>query len=217
MNRRDILKGAALLGMALPMAGVSAAQAAPAVGLPSPQTGGGLPLMEALAKRRSIREFGPGKLPLQMLSNLLWAAFGVNRPETGMRTAPSAHNTQEIALYLAMEEGLYVYEHKSHALQPLSPLDLRARTGFQAFAAQAPLNLIFVADLARAGGASEDHMLYVAADVGFISQNVYLFCASEGLATVFRGAIDYDKLARTLQLGAGQFVTFAQTVGYPRG
>jgi SagB-type dehydrogenase family enzyme len=215
MNRRDILKSAALLGMALPAAAATAAQTAPHIALPAAQTDGGLPLMQALARRRSWRQFSARKLPPQVLSNLLWAAFGVNRPESGMRTAPSAHNAQEIELYLAMEEGLYFYEHQRHALQPLKALDLRARTGFQAFAADAPLNLIFVADLARVGGASDDHMPYAAADTGYISQNVYLYCASEGLATVARGWVERNSLAKAIGLKSDHRIILAQSVGYP--
>jgi len=215
MNRRDVLKSAALLGVALPGAAATAAQTTPHIALPAAQTDGGLPLMQALARRRSWRQFSERKLPPQVLSNLLWAACGVNRPESGMRTAPSAHNAQEIELYLAMEDGLYFYEHLLHALQPLKALDLRARTGFQSFAADAPVNLIFVADLARVGGASDDHMLYAAADTGYISQNVYLYCASEGLATVARGWVERNSLAKAMGLKSDHRIILAQSVGYP--
>jgi SagB-type dehydrogenase family enzyme len=217
MNRRDILKSAAALGMVLPAGAITAAPAAPTVALPPAETGGGLPLMQAIARRRSERQFSPRKLAPQVLSNLLWAAFGVNRPDSGMRTAPSAHNAQEIDVYLAMEEGLYLYEPGAHALRPLLGLDLRARSGFQPFAAQAPVNLIYVADLARIGGPSEINLLYLAADAGCISQNVYLYCASEGLATVVRGWVDRDSLAHAIGLKSDQRIVLAQTVGYRGG
>jgi nitroreductase len=122
-----------------------------------------------------------------------------------------------IDVYVAMADGVWIYESKRHALLSHSPADIRAQTGHQDFVGTAPLNLIYVAHGERMQDTSpEDRPLYASVDTGFIGQNVYLFCASEGLATVFRGAVDTLKLDRTLQLGADQFVTFAQTVGYPR-
>ena len=185
--------------------------------LPKPQTDAGRPLMQVLKDRRSARAFSPEKLPPQVISNLLWAAFGVNRPDSGKRTAPSAMDWEEEEIYVATADGLYVYDAKANQLTPVLREDVRAQTGTQAFVKDAPLNLVYVADLAKTRGSSPDRDMYVAADTGFIAQNVYLFCASEGLATVFRGAVDIAKLNRTMQLGAGQFVTFAQTVSYPRG
>jgi nitroreductase len=122
-----------------------------------------------------------------------------------------------IDIYAAMADGLWAYDPKHHALQQRSPLDIRAATGLQDFVATAPLNLIYVAHGERMHDvAPEERRLYACVDAGFIEQNVYLFCASEGLATVFRGAVDTKKLARTMELGTEQFVTFAQTVGYPK-
>lgn len=179
--------------------------------LPAPQTDGGIPLMQALKARKSTRQFSTKKLPEQVLSNLLWAAWGINR-EDGRRTAPSAMNRQEIDIYVALEEGLFLYNAKEHRLDPVVKQDLRGATGTQPFVAQAPVNLIFVADQARMGGPN-DATAY--ADTGFISQNVYLFCASEGLATVVRGSIQKDSLAKAMKLRSSQQITLAQTVGYP--
>ncbi len=183
--------------------------------LPKPQTEGGKPLMQALKERKSTREFSPQKLPPQALSNLLWAAFGVNRPD-GRRTAPSASNMQEIDIYVALPEGLYLYDARAHRLEPVVAEDLRAATGTQPFVGQAPLNLVYVADYSRMGKrADEAKLFYSATDTGFIAQNVYLFCASEGLATVVRASIDREKLAARMKLRPDQRIVLAQTVGYP--
>jgi len=185
--------------------------------LPKPQVDGGRPLMQVLKDRSSSREFNSEKLPLQVLSNLLWAASGVNRPESGRRTAPTAANWQEIDIYLAMAEGLYLYNAKSHMLNPVLSEDIRALTGRQPFVKDAALNLIYVADFSRVGrGTNEEKDFFSAADTGFIAQNVYLFCASEGLATVVRANIDRPTLAKTMKLGPDQRITLSQTVGYPK-
>lgn len=185
------------------------------VQLPAPQTDGGKPLMQALKERRTARSFSTERLPRQILSNLLWAAHGINRPDTGGRTAPSALNWQEIDIYVVAEEGLFLYEAKQHALIKLLPQDVRGLTGLQSFVKEAPVNLVFVADIAKTNRASEkDVDLYTAADAGFISQNVYLFCASEGLATVVRGSIDREALAKVMMLRPDQKILLAQTVGY---
>jgi SagB-type dehydrogenase family enzyme len=184
--------------------------------LPKPQTDIGQPLMQVLSERKTTREFSPEKLPEQALSNLLWAAFGINRPESGKRTAPSAMNWQEMELYVATAEGLYVYDAKSHRLNPVLAQDVRAQTGTQAFVKDAPLNLVYVADLAKTGRAPADRDMYVAVDAGVIVQNVYLFCASEGLATVVRGSVDRAALAKVMRLRDDQRIIVAQTVGYPR-
>ena len=184
--------------------------------LPKPQTNNGRPLMQVLSERKTTREFSPQELPMQVLSDLLWAAFGINRPESGKRTAPSAVNWQEMDLYVATAEGLYVYDAKSNQLNPVLAEDVRAQTGTQAFVKDAPLNLVYVADLAKTGRASADRDTYVAVDAGVIVQNVYLFCASEGLATVVRGSVDRAALAKAMHLRDSQRIIVAQTVGYPR-
>ena len=187
------------------------------IDLPKPQTDLGRPLMQVLKDRCSTREFSPQKLPLQVLSNLLWAAFGVNRPDSGKRTAPSARNWQEIDIYVATSEGLYLFDAKAHRLQPVLPDDIRAMTGGQPFVKDAPVNLVYVADYSKMGDSTlEDKMLYSGADTGLISQNVYLFCSSEKLATVVRGLIDRPALAKAMKLRPDQKITLAQSVGYPK-
>jgi len=182
-----------------------------------PQVDRGRPLMQVLKDRSSSRSFRSEKLPLQVISNLLWAAFGINRPDTGKRTAPSAVNWQEIDIYIAMAEGLYLYDAKTHILKPVLSADIRAMTGRQEFVKDAPVNLIYVADFSRMGTATkEDKDLYSAADTGFIGQNVYLYCASEGLATVVRGSIDRQALAKAMKLRPEQKIILAQSVGYPK-
>jgi len=187
------------------------------VPLPKPQMEGGKPLMQALKERTSLREFSAEKLPPQILSNLLWAACGINRPDSGKRTAPSARNWQEIDVYVATADGLYLYDPREHTLKPILSEDIRALTGTQPFVKDVPVNLIYVADYARVGEASAaDKEFYSAADAGFISQNVYLYCASEGLATVVRGLIDRHALSKAMRLRPDQKITLAQSVGYPK-
>ena len=194
----------------------SAAQAIKPVQLPPPQTKGGRPLMQVLSDRKSTREFGPGTLSPQALSNLLWAAFGINRPD-GRRTAPSAMNWQEVNIYVATPEGMYIYDAKDNALNPVLSGDFRAATGTQSFVKDAAVNLVYVSDLSKTDDASSSEAeVYSAADVGFIAQNVYLYCASEGLATVVRGSIDKPALAKTLNLQANQKIILAQSVGNPK-
>src|SRR5271157_6210334 len=181
-----------------------------------PRSEGGQSLTAALKLRRSTREYSDQSPRAQVLSDLLWAAFGINRPN-GDRTAPYWRHIMVMDIYVAMADGVWLYEPKAHTLLPHLKDDIRAQTGLQAFVATAPLNLVYVAHGERMTDiSSEERRLYASVDTGFIGQNVYLFCASEGLATVFRGAVDYPKLARTLQLPDQQFVTFAQTVGYSR-
>ncbi len=184
--------------------------------LPSPDTTGGKPLMQVLKERKTSRLFSDRKLPEQVLSNLLWAAFGVNRPD-GHRTAPSARNWQEIDVYVATAEGLFLYEARSHSLKRVLTDDLRAKTGTQDFVGSAPVDLVYVANLDKVDAQSiDDRNLYVGADCGFIAQNVYLYCASEGLSTVVRGSVDREKLAKAMKLRSSQKILLAQTVGYPQ-
>ena len=198
---------------------VAAEQASKDVQLPKSRMEGGKPLMQALKERKSTRVFAPDKLPPQVLSDLLWAAFGVNRPENGERTAPSAMNRQEIDIYVASADGLFLYDAKANLLHQVSADDLRAATTTgQDFVATAPINLVYVADMAKAGATmpEADRTFYTAADTGFIAENVYLFCASEGLATVVRGSVNRDELAKKMGLRADQKIMLAQTVGYPK-
>lgn len=191
--------------------------AAELIKLPPPQLSGGKSLMQALKERRSERSFTAAKLPLNVLANMLWAACGMNRPDAGKRTAPSAMNRQQIDVYVALPEGLFLYDAKGHILKPIVSQDVRVLTGKQSFVAQAPVNLIYVADYKKMGNISdEEKKFYSATDTGFISENVYLFCASEGLATVVRGSIDTEALSKAMKLGDHQKIILAQTVGYPK-
>jgi len=187
-----------------------------AIKLPPPQTEGGKPLMEALKNRRSDRLFSGKELPLQMLSDLLWAANGINRPDSGRRTAPTAKNMQEIDVYAAKVDGLYLYDAAANSLVMALPEDIRKATGGQPFVGTAPVELIFVADMDKMAGMPADAAdFYAATDTGFVSQNVYLYCASAGLATVVRGWVDKPALAKAMKLRPSQKVILAQTVGYP--
>ena len=181
----------------------------------APQMEGGKPLMQALKDRQTQREFSSKELPLQVISDLLWAANGINRPDSGYRTAPSAMNMQEIDIYVAKADGLYLFDAKANILMPVLAGDIRALTGKQPFVKDAPANLIYVADLSRMSRLSAaDADFYAAADTGYISENVYLYCASFGLATVVRGWIDKPALAQAMKLRLDQKIIFAQTVGY---
>ncbi len=184
--------------------------------LVEPQKLGGMPLFEALDNRQSTRSFSEQNLSEQDLSNLLWAAYGINRAD-GKRTAPSARNWQQFDVYLLMADGWYVYNPDQHAIIKLGNEDLRAYSGSQDFVADAPLNLIFVSDYDRITGVTPEKQAFNSAtDVGYISQNVYLFCASEGIVTVVRGLLDREKLHELLHLKPSQHVILGQTVGYPK-
>jgi nitroreductase len=191
------------------------------VALPKPRTDAGKPLMKALAERKTVREFTDRSFPPQMLSDLLWAAFGVNRPASekpGLgRTAPSAMNRQEFDLYLALPEGVFVYEAEPHRLRLVAPGDIREKTG-PAAAAKAAVTILFVSDYAKTAlpGQQGPQPGYSHVDAGFIGQNIYLFAASEGLGTCFRASIPNVKsLAQTLKLRPEQHILYTQTVGYP--
>ncbi|HWU39514.1 MAG TPA: SagB/ThcOx family dehydrogenase [Candidatus Acidoferrum sp.] len=193
------------------------AQELKAIQLSPPQTDGGRPLMQVLKDRASSRNFSPEKLPAQVLSNMLWAAYGVNRPESGGRTAPSANNSQDMDIYVAMADGVFLYDAKANVLKPVVADDIRSLTGRQPFPKDAPVNLIYVSDQSKmTRAASGDRDFYAAAHTGFIGQNVYLFCASEGLATVVRALVDRPALAKALGLRPDQKITLVQTVGYPK-
>ena len=190
--------------------------AAKPVALLPPRLDWDAPLMKALEKRRSSRSFSPDPLDLRILSDLLWAATGVNRAGAGQRTAPTARDRRDLDVYAATAGGLYRYDPEGHALVPVVAGDLRAAAGIQEFAATAPLNLVYVSDLAKSAGESdEDKATFAGAHAGFVSQNVYLFCASAGLATVVRAYIDKPALAAAMRLGPDQRIVLAQTVGFP--
>jgi nitroreductase len=206
-----------IVGLSL-VATLSFAQENHPMKLPQPQFEKGMPLMQALHARKSTREFSPEKLPAQALSDLLWAAFGINRPETGGRTAPSTHNWQDIDIYVTTADGLFLFDAKSHTLKMILVKDIRALTGTQDFVSSAPINLIYVSDFTRMDSdtSQEDKKIAAAIDTGFIGENVYLYCASTGLATVVRGSIDKEPLAKAMKLNSTQWIVAAQSVGYPK-
>jgi len=188
---------------------------AQSIDLPAPQKTGGMPLMDALARRSTARAFATNELSPQQLSSLLWAAFGVNRPD-GRRTAPSARNFQETDIYVLLKSGTYVYSAVSNRLDLVVAEDLRALGGTQAFVKDAPVTLIFVADLTKTGGNNEGSKNTANIDVGYISQNVYLFSASAGLVTGARGSVDRTVLGSKLKLRPEQLIVLAQSVGQPK-
>jgi nitroreductase len=204
------------VAMVFLLTGPLTAGAQEVVKLPAPKTGGGMPLMQALKERKSTREFSPQKLPLPVLSNLLWAAWGVNRAD-GHRTAPSARNSQEMDVYVATPDGLFLYEPQQHQLQKILAEDIRAATGTNDYVKDAAVDLVYVADLTRANLKDPAAIeFYSGADTSFLAQNVYLFCASEGLNVVVRGSIDRTALAAKMKLRADQKITLGQSIGYPK-
>jgi SagB-type dehydrogenase family enzyme len=185
------------------------------IGLPAPQKTGGMSLMEALDNRQSQRSYSSRELTQQQLSNLLWAAYGINR-SNGYRTAPSARTAHEYDIYIIKNDGWYMYDAEQHAMLKMGNENLQEHAGTQDYVQTAPVNLVFVADFDKLASFNEEmRIFYSAADVGYISQNVYLYCASEGLATIVRGQIDKAKAKEVLKLRSNQHVVLAQTVGYP--
>jgi SagB-type dehydrogenase family enzyme len=171
--------------------------------------------MEVLAKRASVREYDTTDISMQQLSNLLWASFGVNRPD-GRRTAPSASNKQEIDIYVLLKTGAYVYDAQNHKLVQVIKEDIRGQVTDKRFA-DAPVQLIFIADLSKRGESTEEAKSRTAnIDCGYISQNTYLYCTSEGLVTRARGTIKRDVLISKLNLRADQAILLAHSVGHPK-
>jgi nitroreductase len=192
----------------------AAGDGAAVLALPPPQRDGGLPLMEALQKRKSRRTFATDPLPPQVLSDLLWAAAGINRHDLGGRTAPSAMNSQEVQVFVALPAGLFLYDEAAHALRLVAAADVRRVTGYQDFVDEAALDLVYVADhrrMRRVPAAMRDGYAFAAA--GAMAQNVYLYCASAGLATVIRAWFDHQALASAMALVPDQRLLLAQTVG----
>jgi len=216
-RRQTTLGLLAVAGVAMTQ-GVAGAQELAPIALPAPRSDFGRSLGQSLRMRRSQRDFSSRPLPKQVLSELLWSAYGVNRPDTQDRTAPSWRHARETEIYATMETGTWRYDPVAHRLLPHLAGDIRAQTGVQDFVTVAPLTLVYVSDAAHMSGVSpQEQHRFAAADTGFIGQNVYLYCASELLACVFRGSLDTDQLGRTLKLAETQFIQFAQTVGYPKG
>ncbi|MFX1367212.1 MAG: nitroreductase family protein [Promethearchaeota archaeon] len=199
--------------------------------LPEPMKRGGKTLLEALLLRQTTRNIGPREIPLQVLSNLLWAGFGVNREKASFnkpgRTAPSASNSQEIDIYVALKDGLYFYEAVPHQLAPIAEGDYSVLSGqgrASKLTQDTPVNIFYIVDLARYDlgpdqpdphiGDPEVQKSYYYTDTGFIAQNINLFAASEGLATWFHNC-DKESIRAEFNLRPSQQILFAQTVGYP--
>ena len=215
-TRRTAILAAAALAMT-PVLAAAQSQTQQPIALPPPRADFGKSLAQALKLRRSAREYDPRPLSPQVLSELLWSAYGVNRPSTADRTAPSWRHARETDVFAVMAEGVWRYDALKHVLVPVMTGDVRAQTGVQDFVGTAPLNLVYVSNAEHMSGVSrEEQHRFAATDIGFIGQNVYLYCASEGLACVFRASLDTDRLARTLGLGETQFIMFSQTVGYSK-
>ena len=194
------------------------AQQPQAIDLPAPAMEGGKSLMQALKDRQTIRDYSDQVLPKQTLANLLWAAWGINRPQSGGRTAPHWHNVYALDIYLAMADGIWRYEPESHRIVFHMGGDLRAQTTTgQPFVATAPLNLVYALDTSKLFGTTESEKIAAAAAcVAMVGENVYLYCASAGLATVFRQSVPGEALAKALQLPPAQIIQFAQTVGFSK-
>ncbi len=185
------------------------------ISLPEPPKTGGMPLFEALSKRQSSRELNPRELEINRISDLLWAAYGINRPD-GRRTAPSAHNWQETDIYIITPSGWYIYGPVQHVLLKMGNEDIREHAGNQDHIKTAPLILIYVADFARMKDTNDENRVFCSAvGAGCISQNTYLYCASEGLSTVVFGQVNKEKLREFFNLKDDQKITLGQAVGYP--
>jgi SagB-type dehydrogenase family enzyme len=183
--------------------------------LPPPQTSGGVPLMQALKNRMSTKTFTEQSIPQDHISNLLWAAFGINRPESGKRTAATAVNCQDIEVYVVFEKAAYVYQATEHRLIPVVNRDVRSLAATQQYAKGAPINLVYVSDYGKMANRFKDKKpIYAAFHAGSISQNVYLYCASAGLGAVVRDSVDRDGLKDALNLREDQVIVMAQSVGY---
>jgi SagB-type dehydrogenase family enzyme len=186
------------------------------IALPEPQKTGGKPLMEALNDRHSTRDFSERELDMQTLSDLLWAAFGYNRPEERKRTAPTSRNYQEMEIYVSIPSGLYLYDAWENTLLRVLDRDIRASTGLQDFVAKAPLNLIYVANQEKVQDPHGERQLRAShTNSGFIAQNVYLYCASAGLVSVVRAWFDEEDLHKAMSLGEHMKIILTQTIGYP--
>lgn len=205
----------------LALVSVSLSLIAQDITLPAPDRKGGKPLMQALNERQTTRTFTEDKLTQQQLSDLLWAAWGINRADQKKRTAPSAMNYQEMDLYVSLPGGLYLYVAESNTLKMINNKDLRKTTGTQSYVNNAALNLVYVADMGRAGKKEgvkiDDSDLFMSySDAAFMAQNVYLYCASASLGCVVRGSIPKEKLAVEMGLRSNQIIILAQTVGVPK-
>lgn len=184
--------------------------------LNAPDKDRGTSVMKALSDRHSDREYAAKELSIQDLSDLLWAANGINRPD-GKRTAPSALNKQDIDVYVIMKEGAYLYDAKANSLQPVAKGDHRsAVAGAQEFVKAAPVSLVLVSDLSRFGNITDHTKLMAAVDAGTVCQNINIFCSAIGLATVPRASMDQAALKKILKLKDNQLPIMNNPVGYPK-
>ena len=225
MNRREFMKASAATGAVLMTGSLSpaVAQELKPIQLLAPQLDGGRPLMQVLKDRRSTRSYSPKEIPLQILSNLLWAAVGINRPHIGLRTAPQKLSSGSIDIYLATANGVFFYDATKNLLNPVVAEDVRSLSGRQypppgmygGYVGDAPVNLIYVWDGLKNSRYSDELNLCLAFSLtGFISQNAYLYCASEGLVTVVRLWFDKPALEKKMKLRPEQYATLVQSVGY---
>ncbi|MGA2784095.1 MAG: nitroreductase family protein [Candidatus Bathyarchaeia archaeon] len=217
ISRRSVLRWVGALGASVAVGAGLEYGAAQILVTPQPVTKVAT-VSEAFKNRKSTNSFQPQPLSNERLLDLLWAAWGINRPDSGKRTAPSAMNSQEIDIYVLLPEGVYVYDAKGNQLTPVLAQDLRTKAATQAFMREAPVHLLFVADYAkfRANTPQAQKELFSAAHTGFIGQNVYLYCASIGLGAHFHTSIDRASLKDSLKLRDDQAIVFAQAVGYPK-
>jgi len=182
--------------------------------LPAPDTKGGKPLMECMTLRKSSRSFSSKKLSPQILSNIFYAADGISRKD-GRKTVPTARNARNQMIYAATADGSWLYQPATNTLKKLGSKDIRSVCGKQGFHADAPLVLIYVAEPAKVGNTPEQQQNFAANHAGYSSQNVYLYAASEGLATVVCAMVDRDALAKALDLPVSQQIMYSQPIGYP--
>lgn len=184
--------------------------------LPEPQMTGGMPMMEVLAKRASSRTYDPAReIDDQTLSNLCWAAWGFNR--SARRTAPTSHNRQEVTIYVTLRKGTYIYDAAANKLVCINNEDMRMDTAEQEYVADAPVNLIIVSDTSKITGKTPQGVIEsIYSNAGFISENIYLFCASAGLGSVTRAMVPKASLAKKLNLSDAQVITLVHTVGYTK-
>lgn len=189
------------------------------ISLPFPQTESGMPVMQALAKRQTSRDFADAELSPAQLSQIFWAANGVNRPESGKRTNPAALGVHSVEVYAVTAEGIYLYQPEAHALQSVAEGDFRMTTTTgQAFVGQAPLTLVYVGNAsawenARRVPSGEQQVLYDSIAAGAMTQSVALAAAAEGLGTCVRASVDHDAFGEAAHLQEGQTVLLAQTLG----
>jgi nitroreductase len=235
VNRRSFLKGLSIFSLmafagssllqacARPTSISSATPATVPAGLIPTQTNAsaatstGMAVVDALKNRKSTNAFQTQPLTKDKLLEMLWAAWGINRPDSGKRTAPSAMNAQEIDIYVLLSDGAYIYDARANQIVSVSDQDLRPKQSAQGFMKDAPVHLIFVADYTKFRSGPQSQMeLYSSCHTGFIGQNVYLYCASQGLGAHFYASVDRDGLKDKLKLRGDQAVIFGQAVGYPK-